>query len=346
MKAKSILKLLLTMSVTTLFAASVFAVSPTLQQIKAKGFVQCGVSQGLPGFSMPDEQGNWSGLDVDMCRALSAAIFGDPDKVKYTPLSAKERFVALTSGEIDVLSRNTTWTLTRDAKLGLTFCGVNYYDGQGFMVRKDSGIKSAMELDGASVCVNTGTTTELNMADFFRSNGFDYEPVVFEKADEVRVAYDSGRCDVHTTDLSGLSAQRLRMKDPSAHRILPETISKEPLGPVVREGDEEWADIVAWTLYAQKEAEEYGLNSANAGQMRKNPKSNPTIKRLLGVEGNTGEHLGLSNDWGYNVISMIGNYGEMYERHVGLNTPLQLQREGSPNALWTKGGIHYPMPFR
>jgi len=346
MKAKSILKLLLTMSVTTLFAASVFAVSPTLQQIKAKGFVQCGVSQGLPGFSMPDEQGNWSGLDIDMCRALSAAIFGDPDKVKYTPLSAKERFVALTSGEIDVLSRNTTWTLTRDAKLGLTFCGVNYYDGQGFMVRKDSGIKSAMELDGASVCVNTGTTTELNMADFFRSNGFDYEPVVFEKADEVRVAYDSGRCDVHTTDLSGLSAQRLRMKDPSAHRILPETISKEPLGPVVREGDEEWADIVAWTLYAQKEAEEYGLNSANAGQMRKNPKSNPTIKRLLGVEGNTGEHLGLSNDWGYNVISMIGNYGEMYERHVGLNTPLQLQREGSPNALWTKGGIHYPMPFR
>ncbi|MDP7318672.1 MAG: amino acid ABC transporter substrate-binding protein, partial [SAR324 cluster bacterium] len=317
MKAKSILKLLLTMSVTTLFAASVFAVSPTLQQIKAKGFVQCGVSQGLPGFSMPDEQGNWSGLDIDMCRALSAAIFGDPDKVKYTPLSAKERFVALTSGEIDVLSRNTTWTLTRDAKLGLTFAGINYYDGQGFMVRKDSGIKSAMELDGASVCVNTGTTTELNMADFFRSNGFDYEPVVFEKADEVRVAYDSGRCDVHTTDLSGLSAQRLRMKDPSAHRILPETISKEPLGPVVREGDEEWADIVAWTLYAQKEAEEYGLNSGNAGRMRSNPK-NPTIKRLLGVEGNTGEHLGLGNDWAYNVISMIGNYGEMYERHVGL----------------------------
>ncbi len=345
MKAKSILKLLLTMSVTTLFAASVFAVSPTLQQIKAKGFVQCGVSQGLPGFSMPDEQGNWSGLDIDMCRALSAAIFGDADKVKYTPLSAKERFVALTSGEIDVLSRNTTWTLTRDAKLGLTFAGINYYDGQGFMVRKDSGIKSAMELDGASVCVNTGTTTELNMADFFRSNGFDYEPVVFEKADEVRVAYDSGRCDVHTTDLSGLSAQRLRMKDPSAHRILPETISKEPLGPVVREGDEEWADIVAWTLYAQKEAEEYGLNSGNAGRMRSNPK-NPTIKRLLGVEGNTGEHLGLGNDWAYNVISMIGNYGEMYERHVGLNTPLQLQREGSPNALWTKGGLHYPMPFR
>ncbi|MDP7629457.1 MAG: amino acid ABC transporter substrate-binding protein [SAR324 cluster bacterium] len=325
--------------------SSVFAVSPTLQQIKAKGFVQCGVSQGLPGFSMPDEQGNWSGLDIDMCRALSAAIFGDPDKVKYTPLSAKERFVALTSGEIDVLSRNTTWTLTRDAKLGLTFAGINYYDGQGFMVRKDSGIKSAMELDGASVCVNTGTTTELNMADFFRSNGFDYEPVVFEKADEVRVAYDSGRCDVHTTDLSGLSAQRLRMKDPSAHRILPETISKEPLGPVVREGDEEWADIVAWTLYAQKEAEEYGLNSGNAGRMRSNPK-NPTIKRLLGVEGNTGEHLGLGNDWAYNVISMIGNYGEMYERHVGLNTPLQLQREGSPNALWTKGGLHYPMPFR
>ncbi|MDP7463476.1 MAG: amino acid ABC transporter substrate-binding protein [SAR324 cluster bacterium] len=345
MKAKSILKLLLTMSVTTLFAASVFAVSPTLQQIKAKGFVQCGVSQGLPGFSMPDEQGNWSGLDVDMCRALSAAIFGDADKVKYTPLSAKERFVALTSGEIDVLSRNTTWTLTRDAKLGLTFAGINYYDGQGFMVRKDSGIKSAMELDGASVCVNTGTTTELNMADFFRSNSLDYKPVVFEKADEVRVAYDSGRCDVHTTDLSGLSAQRLRMKDPSAHRILPETISKEPLGPVVREGDEEWADIVAWTLYAQKEAEEYGLNSGNAGRMRSNPK-NPTIKRLLGVEGNTGEHLGLGNDWAYNVISMIGNYGEMYERHVGLNTPLQLQREGSPNALWTKGGLHYPMPFR
>jgi general L-amino acid transport system substrate-binding protein len=224
-----------------------------------------------------------------------------------------------------------------------TLNSLSLFSGQGH--RKDSGIKSAMELDGASVCVNTGTTTELNMADFFRSNGFDYEPVVFEKADEVRVAYDSGRCDVHTTDLSGLSAQRLRMKDPSAHRILPETISKEPLGPVVREGDEEWADIVAWTLYAQKEAEEYGLNSGNAGRMRSNPK-NPTIKRLLGVEGNTGEHLGLGNDWAYNVISMIGNYGEMYERHVGLNTPLQLQREGSPNALWTKGGLHYPMPFR
>ena len=346
MKAKSILKLLLTMSVTTLFAASVFAVSPTLQQIKAKGFVQCGVSQGLPGFSMSDEQGNWSGLDVDMCRALSAAIFGDADKVKYTPLSAKERFVALTSGEIDVLSRNTTWTLTRDAKLGLTFAGVNYYDGQGFMVRKDSGIKSAMELNGASVCVNTGTTTELNMADFFRSNGFDYEPVVFEKADEVRGAYDTGRCDVHTTDRSGLAAQRIRLNNPDDHLVLPETISKEPLGPVVREGDEEWADIVAWTLYAQKEAEEYGLNSGNAGQMRSNPKSNPTIKRLLGVEGNTGEHLGLGNDWAYNVISMIGNYGEMYERHVGANTPLKLTREGSTNALWTKGGLHYPMPFR
>ncbi len=346
MRIKTVLNTLLALGVLMTFAVSASAVSPTLQQVKSKGFLQCGVSQGLPGFSMPDEQGNWSGLDVDLCRAVSAAIFGDPDKVKYTPLSAKERFVALTSGEIDVLSRNTTWTLTRDAKIGLTFAGVNYYDGQGFMVRKDSGIKSAMDLNGASVCVNTGTTTELNMADFFRANGFDYEPVVFEKADEVRVAYDTGRCDVHTTDRSGLAAQRIRMTNPDDHIVLPETISKEPLGPVVREGDEEWADIVAWSLYAMKEAEEYGLNSGNANQLRGDAKANPTIKRLLGVEGNTGEHLGLGNDWAYNIITMIGNYGETYERHVGANTPLKLTRDGSTNALWTSGGLHYPMPFR
>jgi len=323
------------------FAGAVSA--GTLDDVKAKGFVQCGVSQGLPGFSNPDTSGRWTGIDVDVCRGVSAAIFGSPDKVKYTPLSAKERFTALQSGEVDVLSRNTTWTLVRDTALGLNFAGVNYYDGQGFMVRKDLGVKSAKELDGASVCVNIGTTTELNMADFFRGNGMSYKPVVFEKADEVVAAYDSGRCDVYTTDRSGLAAQRLKLKDPNAHMVLPETISKEPLGPVVRHGDDQWLDIVKWTLYAMLEAEEYGVSSKNAAQMKSGSK-NPVIKRLLGAEGDLGKNLGLGSDWAFNVISMVGNYAEIYERNVGPNTPLKLSR--GVNALWKDGGIQYAMPVR
>ncbi len=318
------------------------AQAATLDDVKRKGHVQCGVSQGLPGFSNPDEQGNWTGIDVDLCRAVAAAIFGNANKVKYTPLSAKERFTALQSGEVDLLSRNTTWTLVRDTALGLNFAGVNYYDGQGFMVPKKIGVKSAKELEGASVCVNIGTTTELNMADFFRANNMKYKPVVFEKADEVVAAYDSGRCDVYTTDRSGLAAQRLKLKNPDAHMVLPETISKEPLGPVVRHGDDQWLDIVKWTLYAMLEAEEYGVDSNNVKKMRKS--DNPVIKRLLGEEGDLGKNLGLDEKWAYHIIKEVGNYGESYDRHVGPNTPLKLSR--GVNALWSEGGLQYAMPVR
>ena len=323
-------------------AAAGVSQAATLDDVKAKGHVQCGVSQGLPGFSNPDASGNWTGLDVDVCRAIAAAVFGDAGKVKYTPLSAKERFTALQSGEVDLLSRNTTWTLVRDTALGLNFAGVNYYDGQGFMVPKALGVKSAMELAGAAVCVNIGTTTELNMADFFRGHGMDYKPVVFEKADEVVAAYDSGRCDVYTTDQSGLAAQRLKLKDPDAHIVLPEVISKEPLGPVVRHGDDQWFDIVKWSLYAMVEAEEYGITSVNADEMKDS--MNPAIKRLLGTEGELGGNLGLPNEWSYSIIKQVGNYAEVFERHVGLNTPLQLPR--GVNAGWKDGGLMYAMPAR
>ena len=315
----------------------------TLEDVRAKGHLQCGVSQGRPGFSNPDQSGNWVGLDVDLCRAVAAAVFGNANKVKYSPLSAKERFTALQSGEVDILSRNTTWTLVRDTALGLNFAGVNYYDGQGFMVRKDLGVKSAMDLAGASVCVNIGTTTELNMADFFRANNMNYKPVVFEKADEVVAAYDSGRCDVYTTDRSGLAAQRLKLKDPNAHMVLPETISKEPLGPVVRHGDDQWFDIVKWTLYCMVEAEEYGLSSKNVDDMKANS-SNPQIKRHVGTEGDMGKSLGLPNDGCYNVIKQVGNYGESYARNVGPETPLDLSR--GVNAQWKDGGLQYAMPIR
>jgi general L-amino acid transport system substrate-binding protein len=315
----------------------------TLEDVRAKGHLQCGVSQGLPGFSNPDQNGNWVGLDVDLCRAVAAAVFGNANKVKYSPLSAKERFTALQSGEVDVLSRNTTWTLVRDTALGLNFAGVNYYDGQGFMVRKDLGVTSAKQLAGAAVCVNIGTTTELNMADFFRANNMNYKPVVFEKADEVVAAYDSGRCDVYTTDRSGLAAQRLKLKDPNAHMVLPETISKEPLGPVVRHGDDQWFDIVKWTLYCMVEAEEYGLGSKNVDEMKANS-SNPQIKRHVGTEGDMGKSLGLPNDWCYNVIKQVGNYGESYARNVGPETPLNLSR--GVNAQWKDGGLQYAMPIR
>lgn len=318
------------------------ASAATLDDVKAKGFIQCGVSQGLPGFSNPDSEGNWSGLDVDFCKAMAAAVFGDAEKVKYTPLSAKERFTALQSGEVDVLSRNTTWTMTRDTSLGLNFAGVNYYDGQGFMVRKDLGVSSALELSGASVCTNTGTTTELNVADYFRANNMDYEIVAFEKADEVVGAYDSGRCDVYTTDASGLYAQRLKLTNPDEHIVLPEIISKEPLGPVVRQGDDQWFNIARWTLNAMINAEELGVNSGNVDDMKGS--DNPEIKRLLGEEGSYGEYIGLGNDWAVNIIKHVGNYEESFNRNVGPDTDLGIAR--GVNALWSKGGILYAAPVR
>jgi general L-amino acid transport system substrate-binding protein len=316
---------------------------PTLNAVKEKGFVQCGVNTGLAGFSSPDDAGNWSGIDVDVCRAVAAALFGDAEKVKFTPLTAKERFTALQSGEIDVLSRNTTWTLSRDSDLGLEFVGVTYYDGQGFMVPKELGVQSALELDGASICVQPGTTTELNLADYFRANDISYTPVVIERADELRTAYEQGRCDAFTTDRSGLYAERTALPNPDEHIILPEVISKEPLGPVVRHGDNEWGDVVRWSLYAMIEAEEYGVTSANVDQQKENP-DNPTVRRLLGLEGEMGPGLGLPKDWGYQVIKQVGNYGEIFERNLGQNTPLKIDR--GLNALWTNGGLQYAMPVR
>lgn len=314
----------------------------TLDDVKAKGFVQCGVSQGLPGFSNPDSSGNWSGLDVDLCRGVATAIFGDPSKVKYTPLSSKERFTALQSGEIDMLSRNTTWTATRDTSLGLNFAGVNYYDGQGFMVRKSLGVKSALELSGASICTNTGTTTELNVADYFVSNKLEYELVAFEKADEVVAAYDSGRCDVYTTDQSGLYAQRNKLTNPGEHVVLPEIISKEPLGPVVRQGDDGWFNLVKWTHNCMVNAEELGVTSANVEDMKKS--ENPGILRLVGAKGSFGENMGVSNSWCADIVKNVGNYGESFERNVGPNTPLKISR--GLNDLWSRGGLQYAPPIR
>ena len=318
------------------------ASAATLDDVKKKGFIQCGVSQGLPGFSNPDDKGHWSGLDVDFCRAVASAIFNDPEKVKFTPLSAKERFTALQSGDVDILSRNTTWTMSRDTQLGLAFSVVNYFDGQGFMVRKEMNINSALQLSGASVCVNTGTTTELNLADYFRANNMKYELVAFEKSDEVVAAYDAGRCDVYTTDKSGLYAQRLKMKNPDDNVILPETISQEPLGPAVRQGDPQWLNIIKWTHYAMLEAELYGVNQKNVDDMTKS--DNPKIKRLLGNEGEFGKALGLDNKWAYNIIKDVGNYADIFNRDVGPDTPLKIDR--GQNALWSKGGLQYGMPVR
>jgi general L-amino acid transport system substrate-binding protein len=324
-----------------LLGASAHA-GPTLDAVKQRGHLKCGVSQGLPGFSSPNAKGQWAGLDVDYCRAVAAAIFGDAGKVRFVPLSAKERFTALQSGEIDLLSRNTTWTISRDTELGFNFAGVSYYDGQGFMVRKDLGIKSAKELDGATICANSGTTTELNMADWFRARGMQYRPVVFEKSDEVVAAYDAGRCDVYTTDRSGLYAQRIKLKNPDAHVILPEVISKEPLGPLVRQGDDQWFNIAKWTLFALIGAEELGVNSQNVEQQRKSAKS-PEVQRLLGVSGSGGQALGLGKDWAYDVIRQVGNYGEIFQRNLG-EPPLNIER--GQNALWTEGGLMYAPPFR
>ena len=318
------------------------AVAQTLNTVKTRGVLNCGSNTGLPGFSVPDAQGNWSGIDVDVCRAVAAAIFNDPTKFKFVPLTAKDRFTALQSGDVDVLVRNTTWTLSRDTALGLEFTGINYYDGQGFIVRKGLKVNSALELNDAAVCVQQGTTTELNLADFFRANKMRLKTVTFATLDEAVKAYDTGRCDAYTTDASGLYAARLKLAQPDEHIVLPEIISKEPLGPAVRHGDSQWADIVRWAFYAMVNAEELGINKANVDEMRKS--DNPDVKRLLGTEGNYGEQLGLTNAWAYQIIKHVGNYGESFERNVGQGSPLKISR--GLNALWTKGGLQYAPPVR
>lgn len=316
----------------------------TFDGVKSKGFVQCGVnSSGLPGFASVDAQNAWSGLDIDLCRAVAAAVVGDAQQVKFTPLNAKERFTALQSGEVDVLSRNTTYTSSRDSALGLDFPGINYYDGQGFMAKNSLGVKSALELDGASVCVQSGTTTELNLADYFRANNMKFNAVVYENNDEVNKAYEAGRCDVLTTDQSGLYSTRVKLANPAEHTVLPEIISKEPLGPSVRQGDTEWADAVRWSHYAMIQAEEFGLTMANIDQMKAETK-NPDIQRFLGVAEEKGKELGLPNDFAYQIVKQVGNYGESFERNVGSATPLKIAR--GVNALWTKGGLMYAPPLR
>jgi general L-amino acid transport system substrate-binding protein len=318
------------------------ATAATLDDVKSHGSLRCGVNTGLPGFASQNDQGEWQGLDIDYCKAVAAAIFNDPSKVEYTPLSAVQRFPALQNNEVDMLARNTTWTINRDTALGLNFVGVNYYDGQGFMVRKEANITSAEELGGATVCVQSGTTTELNLADYFSSNGMEYNPVVIESQDNVNSAYDSGRCDVLTTDASGLYASRLEMANADDHVVLPEIISKEPLGPAVRQGDDQWFDIVKWTHFALLNAEELGITQANLDEMMTS--ENPNIRRLLGAEGTFGADMGLTNDWAANIIRAVGNYGEIFERNIGASTPLGIER--GLNALWTNGGIQYAPPVR
>jgi general L-amino acid transport system substrate-binding protein len=326
-----------------LMTAGAASAQTTLDQVKKRGALQCGSNTGLAGFGVPDAQGNWAGLDVDYCRAVAAAIFNDPAKVKFVPLSSKDRFTALQSGEVDLLVRNTTWTMSRDTTLGLEFGPVNYYDGQGFMVRKKLKIASAMELSGASVCTQQGTTTELNLADFFRANKLKYEVVTFATSDETIKAYDAGRCDAFTTDASGLYSERLRLTAPDDHIVLPEIISKEPLGPATRHGDNQWFDLVKWTHYAMLTAEELGITKANVDEMAKTS-TNPDVKRLLGTEGNFGEAIGLSKDWAYQIVKHVGNYGESFERNVGAGSRLKVAR--GVNALWTKGGLQYAPPIR
>ena len=314
----------------------------TLQSIKDRGSLSCGVSQGLPGFSAPDDKGNWAGLDVDVCRALAAAIFNDPTKVKFVPLSAKDRFTALQSGEIDVLSRNSTWTLSRDTSLGLNYTGISYYDGQGFMIRKSLKVNSALERNSASICVQAGTTNEQNVSDYFKGNNMKYELIAFGTADETVKAYESGRCDVFTSDVSQLYAERLKLAAPNDHAVLPEVISKEPLGPVVRHGDDQWFDIVRWTLFAMINAEEYAITQKNVDEMAKSSK--PELKRIFGTDGNLGEQLGLTKDWVTRIIKATGNYGESFDRNVGAGSKLGIAR--GLNKLWNQGGLQYAPPIR
>ena len=316
----------------------------TLDDVRAKGHLQCGINTGLTGFAFTDDAGNWKGFDVALCEAVAAAVFGDASKVKYTNLTGKTRFEALKAGEVDMLSRNTTWTYSRDVDLKLTFLGVNYYDGQGFMVPKALGVNSATELNGASVCIQTGTTTELNLADFFRENGMEYEPVAIETNQEARQNYLAGRCDVYTTDRSGLAATRASLDDPENHVVLPEIISKEPLGPLVRHGDDEWGDVVRWALNVLIIAEEKGITKDNVRAMAAEPQKDAELNRMFGTEGEYGAMLGLSADWVVNVLAAVGNYGEIFEQYLGVNTDIGLER--GVNALWTDGGLIYAPPYR
>ena len=315
----------------------------TLDAVQKKGFVQCGISDGLPGFSYADAKGNYLGLDVDVCRAVAAAVFGDASKVKFSPLTAKERFTALQSGEVDILSRNSTWTSSRDAAMGISFTGVTYYDGQGFLVNKKLGVTSAKELDGATVCIQAGTTTELNLSDYFRANGLKYTPITYDTSDESAKSVEAGRCDVLTSDQSQLYAQRIKLAAPNDYVVLPEVISKEPLGPAVRQGDDEWFKIVRWTLFAMLNAEELGVDSQTVVDMAKTTK-NPDIARLLGTEGEFGKDLKLPKDWAVQIVKQVGNYAEVFNRNVGAGSELKIDR--GLNALWNKGGLQYAPPVR
>ena len=328
-------------AIATVFVASM-ATAQTLKTVQARGVLNCGSNTGIPGFGIADKQGNWTGFDVDFCRALAAAIFNDPTKVKFIPTTGQNRFTALQSGDVDVLNRNTTWTLARDTSLGLNFTGTTYFDGQGFIVRKSLKVNSALELADAAVCVGQGSTTELNLSDYSRANKLKIKTTTFATVDEAMKAYEAGRCDAFTTDQSGLYAERLQFAHPEDHVILPEIISKEPLGPSVRHGDDQWFDIVKWVHFVMVNAEELGVTSKNLDEMLK--ADNPDIKRLLGTEGNYGEQLGLTKDWAYRIIKHVGNYGEAFERSIGENTPLKMKR--GLNALWTKGGLQYAPPIR
>ena len=330
------------LSVAALALASTVSMADTLDSIKKKGVLSCGVSTGIAGFSATDSKGVWKGLDVDACKAVASAVFNDTSKIKYVPLTAKERLTALQTGEIDVLIRSTTWTATRDTSLGLNFAGVNYYDGQGFLVSKDLGVKSALELDGASFCIQAGTTTELNLTDYFKANKMTYKPITYDTSGQTIDGFKAGRCDAITSDASQLYGLKLKVKDPNSVVVLPEIISKEPLGPVVRQGDDKWFNIVKWTHIAMLNAEELGVNSSNVDAMLKS--KNPGVKRLLGVSGKIGQNLGLDPKWAYNIIKNVGNYGESFARNVGKDSPLKIDR--GLNKLWTKGGLQYGAPVR
>ena len=314
----------------------------TLENVIKKDVITCGIAPGNPGFSSIDSKGTWTGLDVDFCRSVAAAVLSDASKVKYIPLSSPERFTALQTGEVDLLARTTTWTSSRDTSLGLNFTGVNFYDGQGFLVKKSLGITSAKELNGATFCIQGGTTTELNLTDYFVSNNMEYKQITYDTATQAKNAFLSGRCDALTTDASALYGIKTQLADPSYAIVLPEIISKEPLGPLVRQGDDQWFNIVRWTLFASLQAEELNVNASNLSKMIKS--QSPTIKRLLGTSGNTGKDLGITNDWAYQIVKQVGNYGEVFDRNVGKDSPLKIAR--GLNALWSNGGLMYPMPIR
>jgi general L-amino acid transport system substrate-binding protein len=338
------MKILKTLSLTvaTLALASTMSSADTLESTIKSGKLNCGLNTGLPGFASPDSSGVWSGIDVDVCRSVAAAVLGDASKVKYSHLNAKERFTALQSGEIDLLARNTTWTASRDTTLGINFTGVNYYDGQGFLVSKKLGVKSAKELNGATFCIQAGTTTELNLTDYFKANKLEYTPITYDTSAQTIEGFEQGRCDALTSDASQLYALKTQLKDPNSAMVLPEIISKEPLGAAVRQGDDKWFNIVKWSYIAMLNAEELGITSKNVDEMLKSP--NPDVQRLLGVTGDIGQGLGLDAKWAYNIIKQVGNYGESFDRNVGKGSPLGIER--GLNALWKDGGLQYGAPIR